>query len=170
MTDDPAMMDEAIAEDADTGYLQARVQVAGIELIADEPVSVGGQGTGPSPYQLMAAALASCTTLTLRLYATHKGWPVRRIRTAVGHVRTDDAKRPSRFTRCIEIDGDLDDLQRARMIVIAEKCPVHRLLVGGAQIRTLASNAPPPTQPAIDHVVDMEALIAVGRGSFDFAR
>jgi putative redox protein len=170
MTDTTTLMDEAVAEDTGDGAFQARIRTAGVDILADEPVSVGGLGSGPNPYQLLASALASCTTMTLRLYATRKGWPVHRIRTAVGHSRDTQATPTDRFTRRIEVEGALNDTQRARLLEIADHCPVHRTLSAGARIETLAGDAPPPAQRATNHVVDMEALIAVGRGSFDFTQ
>lgn len=166
---DPAL-DGAVAEDTGEGTFQARIRTAGIEFLADEPEAVGGLGTGPSPYQLLASALASCTTMTLRLYATRKGWPVERVRTMVGHRRDPSAATPDIFTRCIVVEGDLDEEQHARMIEMADRCPVHRTLEGGARIETRAGHTTPPAGDATDHAVDMEALIAVGRGSFDFTQ
>jgi len=168
MSEPRQSMDEAVAQDTGAGAFQARIHTAGVEILADEPVSAGGLGSGPTPYQLLASALASCTTMTLRLYATHKGWPVRSISTAVGHSRDEGATPADRFTRRIEVDGDLDAEQHARLIEMADRCPVHRTLAAGARIETLADGTPPPAQHATDHAVDMEALIAVGRGSYDF--
>ncbi|SFR83807.1 OsmC family protein [Sphingomonas jatrophae] len=170
MTDTEPMMDEAIAEDSGAGTFQTCIRTAGIELLADEPVAAGGLGSGPTPYQLLASALAACTTMTVRLYATHKGWPVRRIHTAVGHDRDAKASPPDLFTRRIEIDGDLDPDQRARLLEVADRCPVHRTLTAGARVETSAGRSPAPAQHATAHAVDMEALIAVGRGSFDFVQ
>lgn len=170
MTDPAEMMDEAIAEDTGAGDFQTRIRTAGIEIAADEPVAAGGLGSGPTPYQLLASALASCTTMTLRLYATRKGIPVTRIRTAVGHVRDNDRTPADGFTRRIELEGDLDAEQRARLLEIADRCPVHRTLTGGARVETLPGNMRPPAQRATDHAVDLEALIAVGRGSYDFTQ
>ncbi|USI72852.1 OsmC family protein [Sphingomonas morindae] len=170
MTEASAALDGAVAEDTGAGAFQARIRTAGVEILADEPVAVGGLGSGPSPYQLLASTLASCTTMTVRLYATRKDWPVRRIRTSVGHMRDADVTPPDRFTRRIEIEGDLDDMQRARLIEIADRCPVHRTLSAGARIETVDARGSPAAGAASDHVVDMEALIAVGRGSFDFTQ
>lgn len=108
--------------------------------------------------------------MTMRLYATRKDWPVRRIRTSVGHVRDASVTPADRFTRRIEIEGDLDDMQRARLIEIADRCPVHRTLSAGARIETVDAGGSPAACAASDHVVDMEALIAVGRGSVDFTQ
>lgn len=168
MPDDDAMKDDALAEDTGEGAFQTRIRTGGVEIIADEPVDVGGLGSGPSPYQLLAAALASCTTMTLRLYATRKGWPVRSIRTSVGHKRDPNAVPTDRFTRRIEIDADMDPAHRARLLEIADRCPVHRTLTAGAAVEVVTGNAVPAIGAATDHAADMEALIAVGRGSFDF--
>lgn len=170
MTERTATMDEAVAQDTGTGTFQVRIHTAGVEILADEPIAAGGLGSGPTPYQLLASALASCTTMTLRLYATRKGWPVGHIRTAVGHTRDAGLSPPDRFTRRIHIEGDLGAEQRARLIDIADRCPVHRTLTTGARVETLAGDTVPPAQRATDHAVDMEALIAVGRGSFDFVQ
>lgn len=170
-TTDPAdRMDEAVAEDTDAGTFQARIRTAGIDILADEPVSVGGLGSGPTPYQLLASALASCTTMTLRLYATRKGWRVRRIRAAVGHSRDAGIAPADRFTRRIEVEGELDQAQRSRLLEIADRCPVHQTLTGGARVETRMGAAAAPAARSVDHAADMEALIAVGRGSWDFTQ
>lgn len=170
MTDAVDTMDEAVAEDTGAGMFQARIRTAGVEILADEPTTAGGLGSGPSPYQLLASALASCTTMTVRLYATRKGWTVRRVRTAVGHDRDRSITPADRFTRRIEIEGDLDVEQRQRLLAIADRCPVHRTLTAGAGVVTTTASTPPKASEAVDHAVDMEALIAVGRGSWDFVQ
>lgn len=168
MTEAPGTMDDAVAVSTGAGRFQTRIMTAGVEILADEPLFVGGLGSGPNPYQLLASALASCTTMTLQLYAERKKLPVTRVRTSVGHMRDAGATPSDRFTRRITIEGDLDEAQRRRMIEIADHCPVHRTLKAGARIETVADDAAPLAQRSTDHVVDMEALIAVGRGSLDF--
>lgn len=159
----------AIAEETGASRFQIRIDTGGTTILADEPVAAGGLGSGPTPYELLCSALAACTTMTLRLYAAQKGWPVGAIRTQVGHRRETGVTPADLFTRRIAIEGDLDAEQRARLIEIADRCPVHRTLTGGARVETEASAATPPCEPAVTHMADMEALIAVGRGSFDFA-
>lgn len=114
-------------------------------LLADEPVEVGGDDRGPSPYRLLLMALGACTSMTLRLYATRKGWPVERITVRLRHFRdyaSDCKDCPSgkvqieRIERLIELAGPLDDAQRARLLEIAEKCPVHRTLEAGVRIES----------------------------------
>jgi putative redox protein len=112
---------------------------------ADEPVEVGGGGTGPSPYELLLASLGACTSMTLRLYATRKGWNLERITVRLRHHRVhaqdciDCETKPAsvdRIDREIELAGNLSEEQKARLQAIAEKCPVHRTLMSRIEIRT----------------------------------
>ena len=106
-------------------------------LHADEPASVGGRNTGPTPYQLLSAGLGACTTMTLRLYADHKDIALDRVSVDVRHNKThaeDCASCDTRegridtFEREITLEGDLDPETRQRLLEIADKCPVHRTL------------------------------------------
>jgi putative redox protein len=160
----------ASAEETGAGRFQVRIATGGTTLLADEPVVAGGLGSGPTPYELLCAALAACTTMTLRLYAEGKGWPVAAIRTQVGHSREPGKTPPDLFVRRIALPDGLEAEQRARLIAIADRCPVHRTLTGGARIETLASDDAPRCEPDAAHAIDMEALIAVGRGSYDFTQ
>lgn len=157
MTTDRAL--DAIARDTGAGKFQVAVQVAGVALVLDEPASVGGLGSGPTPYQMLASALAACTTMTLRVYAVQKGWPVTGIRTLAGHQRQVGMVPADLFTRRIEIEGDLDPDQRARMLEIADRCPVHRTLTGGARVETELADAIAPTEPAAAHAADLEHAV-----------
>ncbi len=118
-------------------------------MIADEPVAYGGLDSGPSPYGYLAAALGACTVMTLRMYAERKGLAVDRIGTRVlhGKVHAADceecsadqkarAGRIDRFERLVTLEGDLDEQTRARMLEIADKCPVHKTLEAGAAVVT----------------------------------
>jgi uncharacterized OsmC-like protein/alpha/beta superfamily hydrolase len=133
------------------GKFQAMVVSGGHRLLADEPESVGGLDTGPSPYDYLSAALGACTVMTLRMYADRKGLPVQKISTTVLHGKVhaadcedcaDDIKarggRIDRFERQISITGQLDSETRSRMLEIADKCPVHRTLEAGAAVVTRA--------------------------------
>lgn len=114
-------------------------------LHADEPVAFGGEGGGPTPYQLLSAALGACTTMTMRLYAERRKWPLEHASVTVRHDKvhakdcadceTRDAKIDV-FEREIELVGPLDEEQRRRLVEIAEKCPVHRTLESEVRIRT----------------------------------
>jgi putative redox protein len=107
-----------------------------VRFLADEPVEVGGMGSGPTPYDLLCAALGACTAMTVRMYARRKALPLRRVRVCVGHARTKGDDPPDGFLREIALEGDLTDEQSARLIEIAERCPVHASLKQGARITT----------------------------------
>ena len=124
---------DAEAEETGMGKFQLAMRAGQAAFIADEPVSVGGLGSGPSPYDLLCAGLAACTTMTLRQYATAKGWPVERIRTAVAHRKEAGASPPDVFTRRITVEGAVDEEQRTKLAGAADRCPVHRTLEQGSR-------------------------------------
>lgn len=120
-------------------------------LLADEPVAAGGKDTGPGPYELLMMALGACTSITLRLYASRKQWPLERVTVRLGHARNhvEDCiaceTKPvhlDHIDREITLEGALDDGQRARLLAIADGCPIHRSLTTGIAITThLAATA-----------------------------
>lgn len=117
------------------------VMVRGHPVVVDEPVRVGGTDLGPTPFDLMCAALGSCVTITLRMYADRKKWPLEEVLARVEHRRitreVDGAEeRRDSFEVTLEFRGPLDDAQRARLLEIAGRCPVHRALVEGVDIST----------------------------------
>jgi putative redox protein len=115
-------------------------------LRADEPLAAGGTDTGPDPYALLLASLGACTSMTLALYARRKKWPLAAVTVRLRHRRiySEDCegceqgagRRIERIDRAIELDGPLDDVQRAKLLEIAEKCPVHRTLTSAVEIAT----------------------------------
>ena len=117
------------------------------DLSADEPIAAGGRDGGPGPYDYLLVALGACTSMTVRLYADRKAWPLEqvivRLRHAKIHAR-DCAECETRegfldrIERDIELVGALDGEQRARLMDIADKCPVHRTLTGEVKIVTRA--------------------------------
>jgi putative redox protein len=140
------------------GKFQLQLQTGKHQLIADEPASFGGLDSGPSPFQLLGSALASCMTMTVRLYADQKGWPVKRIRMGVGHTRELDQTPRDRFDVRITFEGDLDADQRKRMVEIAGKCPVHRALTEGARFTIMEGVEPAPTERPEAHAEAMERV------------
>lgn len=128
-----------------TTGLNARVTTRGFLLQADEPASAGGTESGPTPYDYLGAALASCTSMTVRMYADRKQLPLDEVVTEVGfdRVHADDCAdcehtdgRIERFTRTVTLRGDLDDETREKLLSIANRCPVHRTLTGQIEVRT----------------------------------
>jgi putative redox protein len=135
----------AVAVRTADGY-RTEVAVRHHRFIADEPVDKGGTDEGPTPNELMIAALAACTSVTMRMYADRKQWPLRAIDVRAWHRRVDETDpadpdaRPRRidvFDLALTIDGDLDDEQRARLLEIAGRCPVKRALDGSARVVTI---------------------------------
>lgn len=130
------------------GTFQQVITMGSHELLADEPVSVGGLDTGPSPYDLLLASLGACTAMTLRLYADRKGIALERVSVRLGHRKIHAADCEScatadkpggqidRIDRVITLAGSLDDAQRERLREIADRCPVHRTLTSEIDIRT----------------------------------
>ena len=115
-------------------------------FVVDEPTSYGGNDLGPTPYELLLAALGSCTAMTVTSYARRKGWPLEGIRLRLAHDRVyrrdcadcdEPTSRVDRITDEVELLGPLDDAQRARLVEIAGKCPVRKTLAAGIEV-------PPP--------------------------
>ncbi len=126
----------AAVHDSGPGSLVVEISTGGQRFEGDEPVEAGGTGRGPGPYDLLSAALAACTTLTVRLYADRKAWSLERVAVSVEYAKELGASPPDLFQRTIILTGALDDDQRNRLLDIAEHCPVHRTLTGGARIHT----------------------------------
>ena len=125
--------------------LATEIQVGPHRLAADEPAAAGGTETGPSPYDLLLAALGACTSMTLGLYARRKGWPLEATTVRLRHAKVHAADcaacdtRDGRIDRIegeIELAGSLTEAQRARLLDIARRCPVHRTLTSEIDIRT----------------------------------
>lgn len=129
----------AKVRDAGPGSLKAYIDVAGQSFLGDEPVSAGGTGHGPSPHDLLSAGLAECTALTLRLYADRKAWPLEGVEVEVRHEVQPEASPRDLFRRTVRLIGPLDEAQKARLIEIGERCPVHRTLTSGSRIETTSA-------------------------------
>jgi putative redox protein len=136
--------EEGVVEVRETGagrFVQ-EVRIGTHRLLGDEPQGVGGDDAGPSPYDLLAAALGTCTSMTIRMYAARKQWPLEGVTVAVRHakVHRDDGAggnaKIDRLERTITLDGPLDAQQRDALLAIADRCPVHRTLERENEIAT----------------------------------
>ena len=122
------------------------VRVGNHRLASDEPVPLGGGDTGPTPYELLLAALGACTSMTLHMYAQRKGWPLEQVKVTLHHDRVHakdcadcetKVGKIDHLSRHIHLEGPLDSEQRHRLLEIANKCPVHRTL--SSEIRITSS-------------------------------
>ncbi|GAA0907147.1 bifunctional alpha/beta hydrolase/OsmC family protein [Pseudonocardia zijingensis] len=135
------------------GTLAQHIDAGPHHLVADEPLPIGDD-TGPTPYDLLLASLGACTAMTLRLYAQRKHWPLADVTVSLRHSRIHaedctncetEAGMLDRLERVVELDGDLDDDQRARLMEIADRCPVHRTLQSEIVIDTTGRTPNPRT-------------------------
>ncbi|OWW18096.1 OsmC family protein [Noviherbaspirillum denitrificans] len=117
------------------GPLQHVIEIGPHTLLTDAPKSLGGEETGPEPHDLLAAALAACTAITVTMYAKRKGYDLQDIDVRIEHGQKDGAYV---FTRRIRYVGSLADDEKARLTDIANKCPVHKTLSGEIRIVTEA--------------------------------
>lgn len=127
-----------------SGFVQ-EIEAGRHRIAADEPEAAGGTDTGPSPYELLLAALGSCTSMTVAMYARRKQWPLERVEVRLQHARIhaeDCAECETkegmldRIEREIDLTGPLSAEQRERLLEIANRCPVHRTLTSEIDIRT----------------------------------
>jgi len=139
-----------VAEADAGGFLQDVHHGPDHHTVADEPAAYGGTNRGMTPYGFVAAGLGACTSMTIRMYARRKRWPLTHVRVDVSHdkVHAQDAgdstgPKIDRFHRAIALDGDLSEEQRAKLLEIADKCPVHRTLEAQSEITTALLPAAP---------------------------
>jgi len=126
-----------IVEENGQGRYQQAVIAGQHRLLADEPFSLGGADAGPAPFDFLMAGLGACTSMTLRMYAERKDWQLTRVSVSLSHERvTVDGVGRDRFLRNITLHGDLTGEQRARLLEIANKCPVHRALTQSLAIES----------------------------------
>ena len=146
VTGEPAVAPgTVVVTESGEGLLRQHLLDGRHRLLADEPAGQGGEDAGPNPYELLLMSLGACTSMTLRLYAWRKQWPLSRITVRLSHGRIhaeDCADCESkvglidRIEREIELEGTLDAAQRAQLLSIADKCPIHRTLTSEISIRT----------------------------------
>ncbi|MFO7709831.1 MAG: bifunctional alpha/beta hydrolase/OsmC family protein [Desulfobacterales bacterium] len=141
----PPPQDNRITARTGPGGFLTEIQVNRHSLVADEPAAVGGTDQGPTPFDLLVAALGACSSMTLRMYADRKGWPLEAATVRLRHAKIHAAECESceiaegmldRIEREIEIEGPLDPGQRQRLLQIADRCPVHKTLTSQVEIKT----------------------------------
>jgi putative redox protein len=140
--------DEVIVRESGEGRFTQQIVNGPHRLSADEPATLGGDNRGPTPYGLLLAGLGACTSMTLRLYAARKKWPLERVTVRLKHdkVHAQDCEscettdgRVDKIEREIMMEGPLDSEQQARLLEIADKCPVHKTLHSEVVITTRKS-------------------------------
>ncbi|RUL77613.1 bifunctional alpha/beta hydrolase/OsmC family protein [Dyella choica] len=125
-----------VAEETGKGGYQLAMRSGPHRYFADEPTALGGLGSGLSPYEFVASGLAACTAITVRMYAQRKGMPLQRIRVRVEHTKLPEQTPQDQFARSIVLEGPLDAEQRAKLLAIANKCPVDLTLTRGSSVPT----------------------------------
>jgi putative redox protein len=131
------MSNEVIsAVESGRGTFHLEILAHGILISADEPIAAGGLGLGFTPTELLCAALAACTTMTLRMYCNRKQWALKSIRTEVTQAPRNEAGAQALFERTIRLEGDLGEDKAARLLAVANRCPVHLTLETGSKIGT----------------------------------
>lgn len=133
-------------EEAGLGQFKQNISIGKHLLIADEPIASGGNDAGPSPYDFILAGLGACTSMTIRMYANLKKFPLKKVivNLSIEKIYADDCQncdnnnqaKIDHITRVIDLQGDLSKEQRARLLDIANKCPVHRTLTSKIMITT----------------------------------
>jgi len=119
------------------GPFQQKLVIGEFQLLADVEAASGGANTGPSPHEYLAAALASCTSMTLKMYAGRKSMSLSNAIVTVHVERQNDIEK---FTRDIQLFGELAEEEKQRLLEIANKCPIHKALTGEIQIKTQLVN------------------------------
>jgi putative redox protein len=119
------------------GPLQQKLAVGDLQFFSDAAVVKGGSATGPNPHEYLAAALAACTSMTLKMYAARKEMTLENAIVTVDIERSDEVEK---FTRDIQLVGNLSAAEKERLLEIANKCPIHKALSGEIQIKTQLAN------------------------------
>ena len=126
---------KVVVQENGRGRYQQDVLAGQHHLLAGEPASMGGDDAGPAPFDFILAALGSCTSITLRMYAERKGLELTQISVELAHNKAESEGRTvDRITRVIPLEGNLTEAERSRLLEIAQKCPVHRTLSPSFQL------------------------------------
>ena len=144
----PQVVTYITVSESGQGLFSQNIQIGQHQLTADEPKSFGGGDLGPSPYDLLLASLGACTSMTLRMFAERKQWPLRHVSVTLKHtkIHAEDCAdcetktgKIDRIERHIDLRGELSAEQRAKLLEIADRCPVHRTLQSEISIHTQLS-------------------------------
>lgn len=130
-------MDAVKVSSTDARYTQT-IHIRQFELVADEPVDMEGDDAGPKPTELLLGSLGACKAITLKMYAGRKGWPLERVDVALTEEKAGD--RPQ-IQAALHLEGNLSEEQKERLLVIADKCPIHKMLSARVDIHTVLADA-----------------------------
>lgn len=139
-----ARVSDAPAAESKGSPFAMSIGVSGHRILGDEPPEVGGLDLGPAPFDLLTAALAECTAMTVRWFARQQKWPLDNVDVVVTHQKAEVEGQPGKidvFHKTVRVTGDLSDDQRARLLAVAARCPVHKTLTSQVQIDTAAPGA-----------------------------
>lgn len=149
-----------VVHETHKGPFQVEIRSGGVSFLADQAPAVGGRGGGPDPYDLLCGALGACTSMTVRLFANQRTWPLSRVRVAVTYLGKNGTNHEC-FERILALDGDLTADQRSQLLAIAEHCPVHVALTGRSTVATSFGDIGNAEEEArsiqIDHFIAMQA-------------
>lgn len=120
----------------DHSKYKTKVYAGGHLIYADEPADLGGTDEGMTPGALLLASLGSCTAITMRMYADRKEWPLEGITINLAIIKEEEMSKETNISRKIELKGALTDEQRQRLMLIADKCPIHKILLNPISIVT----------------------------------
>ena len=151
-----------VLRETQNGPFQVEIRSGGISFLADQAPAVGGRGSGPDPYDLLCGALGACTSMTVRLFADQRTWPLSRVRVAVTYLGKNGTNQEC-FERILALDGDLTADQRSQLLAIAEGCPVHVALTGRCTVTTSFGDIGNAEEEARsvqnDHFIAMQARL-----------
>jgi putative redox protein len=151
----------ALVVENHNGPFQVEIMAAGRRLVADQPVKAGGMGMGPTPFDLLAASLGACTSMTIRLFANRHQLPLQKVRVEVTYSPAAEVSEVD-FERTIEFTGCLSPEQERELLEVSERCPVLKTL-GAIEVRTrcgpIGDPAKAAAQAKMDHMIAMEQAL-----------
>jgi putative redox protein len=149
-----------VVDETKLSLFQVKVKTGSSTFLADQPIGNGGLGSGPNPYDLLSAAIGTCSLMVMRLYADNKKWPLDRVRVKVTHRRGGPDARDI-FIKEVQLIGSLNDGQKAKILDVSMRSPVERTMKRGSDIRTILLANGPMDDGAVsryEHMRDITAL------------